>query len=86
MKELEKTLKAFANKRRLEMVKYIKRKHEAPVGDIAKEIKLSFKSTSKHLSILLSADILEREQRSLQMFYRLNLTQKAVAKQIISFL
>jgi len=86
MKELEKILKAFANKRRLNIVKYIKYKREASVGDIAREIKLSFKATSKHLNILFTADILERDQKSLQMFYRLNQNQQAAAKQIISLL
>lgn len=86
MKELEKTLKALANKRRLAIIKYIKHKREASVGDIAEEIELSFKATSKHLNVLFAADILERDQRSLQMFYRLNPSQKAAARQIIPLL
>ena len=86
MKELEKILKAFANKRRLAIIKYVKHKREASVGNIAEEIELSFKATSKHLSILLAADILEKDQRGLQMFYRLNSNQRSAAKQIISLL
>ncbi|MBI2035102.1 MAG: helix-turn-helix transcriptional regulator [Candidatus Liptonbacteria bacterium] len=86
MKELEKILKAFANKRRLAIIKYVKYKREASVGDIAEEIELSFKATSKHLNILLAADILEKDQIGLQMFYRLNSNQRSAAKQIISLL
>lgn len=86
MKELEKTLKALANKRRLAIVKYIKHKREASVGDIASNIKLSFKATSKHLNILFAAGILEKDQRSLQMFYQLDPIQKPAAKAIISLL
>lgn len=71
MKDLEKTLKALANRRRLAILKYLKRKKEATVGDIAGEIKLSFKSTSRHLGILSGADLVEKEQRSLEVYYRL---------------
>jgi DNA-binding transcriptional ArsR family regulator len=70
-KELEMNLKALANRRRLVMVRFIKKKKEASVGDVADEIKLSLKSTSRHLSVLFSAGLLEREQRSLQVFYKL---------------
>ncbi len=86
MKELEKTLKALANKRRLAIIKYLKANNEASVGELAKAIKLSFKSTSRHLRILLAADIIEPEQRSSQMFYRLSAIQKTSAKPIITLL
>ena len=67
--ELEKILKALANKRRLLILKILKRKKKISVGNMAKEIKLSFKSTSKHLAILYSAGIVEKEQVSLSMHY-----------------
>ncbi len=72
MKQLERVLKAAGNRRRLAIIAYLKNHKEASVGDIAAAIKLSFRATSKHLIILFGADILEREQRSLQMFYRLS--------------
>jgi len=71
-KMLERILKALGNRRRLLILQYLKRAGEAPVGDIAEEIKLSFNATSKHLRVLYGADIVEREQRSLQIFYRLS--------------
>ncbi|MDO8561772.1 MAG: metalloregulator ArsR/SmtB family transcription factor [bacterium] len=70
-KELEMSLKALANRRRLAMIRFIKKNKEASVGDIANDIKLSFKSTSRHLSVMFSAGLLEREQRSLHVFYKL---------------
>ena len=82
MKNLERILKALANRRRLTIVKYLKKKNEATVGDIAEEIKLSFKATSKHLGVLLQADIVDKEQRSLQMWYRLSPTLHPVSKYI----
>ena len=71
-KNLEKTLKALANQRRIAIVRFVRQKKEASVGDIAEAIKLSFKATSRHLGRLLAADILDKEQRSLQVFYRIS--------------
>jgi DNA-binding transcriptional ArsR family regulator len=68
-KDLEKIFKALANKRRIAILKFIKKSGRASVGEIAGAIKLSFKATSKHLMILSNADILEKEQISLAMFY-----------------
>ncbi len=86
MRKLEKILKALANRRRLAILKYLKENKEAPVAEIAGEINLSFKATSKHLGILSAVDIIEREQRSLQMFYHLSAEQEPPAKYIISIL
>ena len=83
---MEKSLKALANRRRLAILKYIKSYKEAPVSEVAEAIRLSFKATSKHLRILAGADILEKEQRSLQMFYSLAPNLKLEAKQIINLL
>ena len=82
IKEIEKLLKALANKRRLTIVKYLKKHGEARVGEIAKELKLSFKATSKHLGILRAVDILEKEQRSLEMWYKISPAPHPVAKHI----
>lgn len=71
-KELERVLKALANKRRLSIISFLRRRGEANVGDIAEAIKLSIKSTSRHLAVLSGADILDREQRSSKVFYKLN--------------
>mgnify|MGYP001596702845 FL=1 len=86
MRDLEKILKALANRRRLAIVKFLKKQGEKSVGDIAHEIDLSFKSTSKHLGVLSAVDIVDREQRSLQMFYRIAKNQKPATKHIISLL
>lgn len=86
MKDLERILKALANKRRLAILQYLKKNGEAPVADIAGEIRLSFKATSKHLSVLAAADIVDKEQRSAQMFYRILSQQKPSARRIIDLL
>ncbi len=85
-KELERTLKALANRRRLAILRFLKKEKEANVGDIAEEINLSFKATSKHLGVLSAAGIVDREQRSLQMFYRLSPDCPPPARSVISIL
>lgn len=86
MKEIEKSLKALANRRRLAIIKYLKANKEACVGDIADYIRLSFKATSKHLAVLASNDIVDREQRSKLMYYSLSPISKPAVAKIISLL
>lgn len=70
--ETEKILKAVANKRRLIILNQLHYRKTMPVHVIAKQIKLSFRSTSKHLSVLYAAGILEKEQKSTLIYYRLS--------------
>ncbi len=85
-KELERTLRALANGRRLRIVRLLKKRKELPVGGIAEAIKLSFRATSRHLVTLSSANILDKEQRNVHMFYRLAHPLPAAAERILSLL
>ncbi|MEK9182297.1 MAG: metalloregulator ArsR/SmtB family transcription factor [Patescibacteria group bacterium] len=82
-KELEKILKALANKRRISILKYLKSESSASVGDIADEIKLSFRATSKHLMILSRADIVGKEQVSLTMVYGLEKEKHPIVQKLL---
>ena len=84
MRELEKIFKALANRRRLEIVRYLKATEEATVGSVARHIKLSFRATSRHLLKLAACDILEREQRIVEVYYRLARNQAMEMKKNIS--
>ena len=86
MKEHEKILKALANRRRLQILKYLKDKKLATVTLLAEHIKLSFKSTSKHFAILFGAGIVDQEQKSLSMFYSLANPLPKLAKQVIDLI
>ena len=86
MKELEKVLKALANRRRLAILKYLKARGEATVGDIAHEIKLSFKATSRHLAVLHACDSIEKDQRSSHVFYHITIPSKPAIKHILALL
>lgn len=78
--------KAVSNRRRLRILAYLKKEKEATVGLIAEHIKLSFKSTSRHLAILFSADIVDKDQRGLEVYYSLSLEQHSAIKHILSIL
>ena len=71
MENLERIYKAFANRRRLAILRLLNQKKEMNVSDVASGIKLSFKATSKHLNILSNAGILDKDQRGLEMYYSL---------------
>jgi len=85
-KELEKIFKGLANKRRLTILSLLKNEKELSVGVIAEKIKLSFKSTSKHLNILSSLDIIEKEQKSSMVFYRISSVMDGTTQKILSLI
>ncbi len=85
-REMERMLKALANKRRLAILKFLNRAGEATVGTIAEKIKLSFKATSRHLSVLASADTLAKEQRSVEVYYRIDERVHKIVRDIIALL
>ena len=86
MKKLEKLLKAVANKRRLAILKLLRDKREASVGELADHLRISFKATSKHLLILSKADILDREQKSKQVYYYISTPVSPTVKHILDLL
>ncbi|MBI2020881.1 winged helix-turn-helix transcriptional regulator [Candidatus Giovannonibacteria bacterium] len=59
---IEKSFKALANKKRIEILLFLRKVKSASVGEISEEISISLKSTSKHLLILYGADFVEKER------------------------
>ncbi len=70
-KILERYLKSLANRRRLAILRVLRSRKLASVGQIAEDIQLSLKATSKHLIIMYAVGIVEKEQQSLTVNYRL---------------
>jgi len=70
----------------LEILQFIKEREKASVGEIAHKIGLSFKSTSKHLGVLFSADLIEREQVGLQIFYNIPSDRQRMVLLILNLL
>ncbi|HEY4501695.1 MAG TPA: metalloregulator ArsR/SmtB family transcription factor [Candidatus Paceibacterota bacterium] len=86
LRDAERVLKAVANARRLAIIVYLSKNPGAKVGTIAEVIGLSFKSTSRHLSVLLSANIVERKQIGLEMHYHLQTPLNPIIKTSLSIL
>ncbi|MEK7133009.1 MAG: metalloregulator ArsR/SmtB family transcription factor [Patescibacteria group bacterium] len=86
MRELERCLKAIANGRRLAILKYIGRVKRASVGDIAENIRLSFRATSQHLNILSGADIIDKEQEGLTVWHTLHAPRHPIISKVLEFL
>lgn len=72
--QIEKIYKALANRRRLAILAHINSTGQANVGDIANEINLSIKATSKHLQVLKNAGMVHSKQISLEQHYSINKT------------
>jgi len=72
MKIAENLLKSVANKKRLVILQLLFYEGEKPVSEIAQRIKLSFKSTSKHLLRLERAGFITRRQKSFWGYYSIN--------------
>jgi DNA-binding transcriptional ArsR family regulator len=83
MRKLEKTLKACANVSRLKILEYLKKNEVASVLDIANATKFSYRAVSKHLGILYSTDMVEREQSGYEMLYRISSHLSPLASSIL---
>ena len=68
-KDLVKVFKAIGNERRLLILKHLFSKKELTVGQISQLINLSFKSVSRHLAILSSANLVDARKVNLSKFY-----------------
>lgn len=68
---MERQLKALANRRRLAILNVLRKRKEANVTQLSDAIKLSFTSTSKHLTMLERLGFIEKRQKSLHVYYRI---------------
>lgn len=69
LKSLSKQFKSLANERRLRILEELLKHKRLSVGEISSKIKLSFRSTSRHLKILENAGFIESEQVSINIYY-----------------
>jgi len=69
VKILSRKLRALGNERRLRIMEELLRHKRLTVGEISDKIKLSFRSTSRHLKVLENAGFVSWEQVSINMYY-----------------
>jgi DNA-binding transcriptional ArsR family regulator len=84
-RDLERLLKALANRRRIAILRFLKSTRIASVGDISSEIKVSLKATSKHLNQLAATHIIQKEQRGPHMLCSLAPDLPDLARRILSY-
>ena len=82
--EIERQLKVLANRRRLAILNLLRKRKDADVTAISDAIRLSFTSTSKHLTMLERTGFVEKEQRSLNVFYRLSSDAPKVMSSVLT--
>lgn len=68
-KELVKIFKAIGNERRLDILRRVAKSRQMSVGGLSEQMGLSFRSVSKHLSVLSGAGLVEAKQISLSRYY-----------------
>ena len=86
MKKLEKLFKAFGNASRLKILAYLKAHPASSVEQIAEGTKCSYKATSKHLGILFSVELVDREQAGYEMQYRLAISKSDPAHTLLELI
>ena len=84
MKKMEKTFKALANHKRLEILKILMKNRRASVGEVSQKIHTSLKSTSKHLLVLYNGDFVEKERVFGLTLYRLKDTLGFYEKELVA--
>lgn len=71
-RELTRCLRALGNERRMRAVQELAVSPPLTVEAIARRIKLSYKSTARHMAILEQCGVVERTRMSLEVYYRVN--------------
>ena len=83
MKRWTQVFKALANTSRLRIIKLLSDGEERTVSEIAKEIHVSFKGTSRHLLVLYNREILNNDGKAGHVFYSMNPKMPADAKHAV---
>jgi DNA-binding transcriptional ArsR family regulator len=86
MKRWTKILKVLANYSRLSIVKFLADGKERTVSEIAREIHVTFRGTSRHLNLLYGLGILKNEGKMGHVFYSVNSNMPKNAKRVIDLI
>lgn len=82
----EKTYKAFAHEKRLEIVRLLKINKYLTVSQVAQATNASMQTVSKQLHILDHAHIVEGTKEGLQVFYEIRKPMSPITRAVIGFL
>ena len=84
MKRWTQIFKALGNVSRLRIVKLLSDGQARNVSEIAREIHVTFKGTSRHLMILSNFDVLDRDGKDGHVYYSLHPNMSRDIKQALS--
>ena len=82
----EKTYKAFAHEKRLEIVRLLKINKYLTVGQIAKATTASMQTASKQLRVLADAHIIASEKQGLEVTYFIRKPMSDIVKFVVGYL
>lgn len=83
MKRWTQIFKVLANINRLKIVKLLFEGQPMTVADISREIRVSFKGTSKHLILLHNLDILSNQGKDGHVYYAFNHDMPSDIKRVV---
>ena len=83
LKKWATVFRGLGNQNRLHILKLLHEKRSLSVTELAEELEISFKNTSRNLGILLSLDLVEFEGRKDRVYYSLASRLNNEVKQIL---
>lgn len=83
MKRWTQIFKVLANTSRLKILVLLSDGEARNVSDIAREIHVTFKATSRHLGLLYNLDLLTNDGRDGHVFYGFNQNMPKDARQVV---
>ncbi|MBU2214141.1 metalloregulator ArsR/SmtB family transcription factor [Patescibacteria group bacterium] len=84
--KLERSFKALANKRRLQILLHLKKHGSSTVYEIARAINLRIQATSQHLKIIKLTGIVTSRKQGLYIYYQLSRRQEKIVRKTLSLL
>ncbi len=86
IRKVEKLIKALANQRRLQIIKFLNHGKPATVGEIAEELHLSMPAVSKHLALLAREGIVDYNKRGSLIYYELDEDPGRIVDEVLALL
>ena len=85
-KMITKILKALANEKRIKILKLLLFGAEMDVTEISEELKMPFRTVSRHLEKLRSADLVEFRSQGLRNYYSVSAPDQIITKDLLKFI
>ncbi len=81
-----KIFRVLANNKRLQILNYLHKHGATPLKEIAAYIRLSVKSTHKHLLLLTQSGFTQNERRGVDVLYQIDNAPNKIQRQLLKFI